>query len=117
MKKHRIQAYYSIPFEASTSAPMSVRLLSVRLLKTPNHLKSMQVDEPQKNNILAMARRRLCAGKFEEAFLRLILIVDEHDEFLIDSEGRVRHRGQSYYITPGNLLRLRSLVLSMPFDN
>ncbi len=112
MKKHLIQAYYSVPFEAYTGGPMSVRLL-----KNARHLKSMEVDEEQKNHTLAMVRQRLCAGKFEEAFLRLILIADRREEFLIDSEGRVRHRGQSYYITPGNLLRLRSLVLVMPLNH
>lgn len=77
----------------------------------------MEVEEKDRNHILAMVRKRLCAGTFEEPLLRLILIVERRDEFLMDSEGRVRYRGQNYYVTPGNLLRLRNMVLVMPFEN
>ncbi len=100
MKKTKIEFYY-IPFNATTGLPM--RISTLKRKPYLNHLSLNEDDFRLTKNALTNS---IGTAKFDESFLRLIAIIENLGVFYVDSDGRVRHNGKSYYISPGSFLWL-----------
>lgn len=97
---HKVKMYY-IPFNGSTAIPVTIKSLKIK----PN-LRSARLNDQDFSYLLQHLNNKIVAAKIDYDFLRLILVIDGRTEYHIDSDGRVKHRNSSYYISPGSFLWL-----------
>ena len=107
MGKYSIKIWF-IPFTASTGAPVNASYV----MKHATFLR-LELDKNEQRRLLNMLQRKICSGKFNEPFLRLIVIFDNRDIFLMDNDGVVKYRDRQYYISPGAFLSLSNYVESL----
>lgn len=108
-----ITKIYYMPFDVSTAFPVSLRTFRTR----PNELAVNKIAPDERSFVLAyLTSNRLCAGKFEEAFLRMVAELSSGRTILVDSNGCVKFGAKQYFMHPGAFLHLFKIMAGIVYQ-
>ena len=108
-----IAKLYYVDFDAESSAP-------VRLATFRNRYSQFAVNKiPAKERSFLVAYltgNRLCAGKFDEGYLRMVVELTDGRTILVDGDGCVKFGGKEYFIRPGAFLQVFKIMSGITFQ-
>lgn len=110
----RIIQVFHISFSVVAERPVTPNSI-----RQPQHSLPLSIIAPKEEFYIVscLTKTRLCPGKLDVSYIRMLVRLQEGKDILLDGNGCVRFGSDNYYILPGAFLGLHNRLEALRNEN